>query len=205
MDLSSKIASRLSSNAWYHATTLDGFHNILEKGVLADFNRGRELDFGYGFYLTEKAKMAENYIARLPVEPGNRVIMEFEFTPISWFEGDEIQTEVFDAFDERFAEFVFCNRECGASGEQAHAFDAVYGGMSDSKPTLLLAGYRAGEVSREEVIQSLQKGTSMKQLSLHNQNLCDTIKLVRAYCYDPETNAREELDIHERKHEAVHC
>ncbi len=177
----------------------------MEKGVLADYNKGGELDFGYGFYLTEQAKLAESYIARLPIETGSRVIMEFECFPIDWFAGDEYRTEAFEAFDERFAEFVFSNREQGPTGEQVHSFDAIYGGMSDSKPTLLLAGYRAGEISREEVIKSLQKGTSMKQLSLHNQKLCDTIKLVRAYVYDPETETREELDIHERKHAAVHC
>ena len=37
----------------------------------------------------------------------------------------------------------------------------------------------------------------MKQLSLHNQNLCDIIILKEAYTIDTITNERKELNINE--------
>ena len=203
MSIPERIKNKLKGNSWYHGTTIEGFHSILEHGVLVDFNRGRELDFGYGFYLTPKDTMAEEYISRLPIEDQERVILEFSFSPLSWFESDDFSTEIFEAFDERFAEFVFDNRYNGKSGKQTHGFDVVYGGMSDSLPTKLLNEYRAGEITREEVIRRLQKGTSMKQLSLHAQYLCDKIELKRAYIYDPKTRTRKELNMDERKNETV--
>ena len=50
MELTDKIKRVLSSDKWYHATTIDNYNSIRQKGIIADFNRGKELDFGYGFY-----------------------------------------------------------------------------------------------------------------------------------------------------------
>lgn len=41
------------------------------------------------------------------------------------------------------------------------------------------------------------KATSMKQLSLHNQKLCDIIKLKVAYTIDKITGERKELNIND--------
>lgn len=204
LELPDKIIHILSADKWYHATTRSNFENILSKGVIADHNRFSELDFGYGFYLTTSEKLAESFISRLFSWQGNTdndppVIMEYKMSPLEWFTGDKYNTTVFPEFDDAFAEFVFKNRMNSATGEQLHNFDAIYGVMSDSVPTKLLLQYRAGEITREEVIQGLKKGNSMKQISLHSQDLCDIIKLERAYQYDPDTKERKELDIHERK------
>ena len=53
--------------------------------------------------------------------------------------------------------------------------------MSDSVPTLLIQKYKNKEITKEAVIDLLKKSTSNKQLSLHNQELCDKIKLTKAY------------------------
>lgn len=37
----------------------------------------------------------------------------------------------------------------------------------------------------------------MKQISLHNQKLCDIIKLKEAYTIDKTTSKRKELDIND--------
>lgn len=204
LELPDKIKRILSADKWYHATTRSNFENILSKGVIADHNRYSELDFGYGFYLTTSEKLAESFISRLFSWQENTnndplVIMEYKMTPLEWFVGDEYNTAIFPEFDDAFATFVFENRINSTTGEQLHNFDAIYGVMSDSVPTKLLLQYRAGEITREEVIQGLKKGNSMKQISLHNQDLCDIIELERAYQYDPNTKERKELDIHERK------
>lgn len=202
MDLPKKIANTLSSTKWYHATTKSNFKNILTHGVSVDFNRYGELDFGYGFYLTTTEKLAESYISRLfswkgecAIDPP--VIMEYEMSPIDWFTSDNYKTAVFPEFNDAFAEFVFKNRTHSSTGLQCHNYDAVYGVMSDSAPTTLLLKYRANELCQEDVLQGLKKGNSMKQISLHNQALCDIICLRRAYQYNPETQERTELSIYE--------
>ena len=204
MELSSKIRTTLSSCKWYHATTKSNFENLLKTGVIADYNRGSELDFGYGFYLTVSEEMAERYISRLfgSIQDGNSeplVIMEYEFLPIEWFLSDDYRSKVFPKFDDEFAEFVFMNRlECKTKKQQ-HEYDVIYGVMSDSVPTKLLLAFRAGEISKEEVLEGLKKSNSMKQICIHNQSLCDTISLSRAYEYDPKTNERKELALYERE------
>ena len=69
--------------------------------------------------------------------------------------------------------------------------------MSDSVPTQAILEYKMGAKTKEEVLECLKKPTSMKQLSLHNQNLCDIIKLKEAYTIDTATNERKELNINE--------
>ena len=54
MDINGKIIKYLSIDKWYHGTTLEGWKSICKLGVLANYNIGYELDFGYGFYLTSK-------------------------------------------------------------------------------------------------------------------------------------------------------
>lgn len=197
--MTDKLKKILSSDKWYHATTKQNYDNICQMGVVADFNRGKELDFGYGFYLTTSEKSAEGYLSRLYncLDSINEtlVIMEYTFQPLNWFLSDRYNTTTFENFDDAFAEFVFMNRlEC-KTNEQRHNYDVIYGVMSDSVPTQLLLRYRAGEIGKEDVLTGLKKGNSMKQLSIHNQALCDSIILSRAYEFNPKTQERKELDI----------
>lgn len=201
IELPQKIIKAISSTMWYHATTLESYHNIKKNGIIVNYNSGSELDFGYGFYLTTTAELAESYISRLykwregfddPL-----VIMEYEAVPLEWFQGSQYNGKVFPAFNDEFAEFVFYNRTENADGNHQHPYDVIYGVMSDSTPTALILQYEAGEITKDEVIKGLKKDNRMKQLSLHNQRLCDMIVLKRAYIYDPETNNRKELEKNE--------
>ena len=196
IDLSDKIKNILSGNKWYHATTKSNYENILDKGIIVDYNRKRELDFGYGFYLTTTEKLAESYITRLytnNISDDIPVILEYNFHPISWFLDEKYNCAVFASFDDEFAKFVFNNRLNYQNGILRHNYDAIYGVMSDSTPTVLMYNYRAGDIDFNSVIAALKKGNSMKQLSLHNQELCDSIILTRAYEYDVVTKGRKEL------------
>lgn len=201
MELPNKVIKALSSKKWYHATTLEGYNSIKERGVIVDYNCGTPLDFGYGFYLTTTAEFAESYISR--VFKWNKgfddslVIMEYEANPLDWFQGSEYRTKIFPAFDDDFAEFVFYNRTENIYGENQHSYDSIYGVMSDSSPITLIALYNAGEITKENVIDGLKKNNRMKQISLHSQELCDIIKLMGAYVYDPETGDRKELEKHD--------
>lgn len=197
--MTSKVYNALSSECWFHATTRSNFENILKSGILVDYNKGKELDFGYGFYLTTSEELAESYITRLfswQNEMGNGdnpVIMEYKFLPLNWFENPDFSTKVFPKFDDDFAEFVFSNRLNCNTEKQQHEYDVIYGVMSDSVPTKLLLGYRAGDIEKADVLEGLKKGNSMKQLSLHKQELCDSIVLNRAYEYNPNTQERKEI------------
>ena len=206
--LSTKQKKILSAGTWYHATRYRDYLSLKEKGIIVDHNAGSSLDFGYGFYLTLSEKMAEDYIARLvtwdkehPVIEIEKdympVIIEYTLTPIEWFLGEQYNTALFPSYDDNFAEFVLLNRVNGETFIQQHNYDAIYGVMSDSLPTKLIHNYLLGEISREDVISGLKKGTSMKQLSLHNQELCNMLTMNRAYLYNPVTNGRKELDIYE--------
>lgn len=65
-----------------------------------------------------------------------------------------------------------------------HNYDFIIGVMSDSNPQKLIFSYRKGEITDEEVVEGLQKFTSMEQLSLHNQEICDILKVKRVVRID---------------------
>lgn len=202
-EITGKLQRTLSAENWYHATTFSNYKNILATGVKADYNIGSELDFGYGFYLTTTENLAESYIARLQTWNNDSdvadmpVIMEYKINPLEIFNDANFNSMMFPKFDCDFAEFVFKNRINCNTKKQQHSYDIIYGVMSDSKPTKLLLSYRVGDITKDEVIAELQKDNRMKQLSLHNQGLCDKLILSRAYLFNPETEERKELNIHE--------
>ncbi len=123
------------------------------------------------------------------------MILEFELNPLPWFEEDISNTRILNRYDDDFAIFVFENRTENMAGSNQHDYDVLYGVMSDSVPTLEIQHYKTGIKNREEVIASLKKQTSMKQLSLHNQDICDKIKLKEAYILDKATRERKELNV----------
>ena len=201
MELPNKVIKALSAHKWYHATTKKNYESIRQHGVIADFNIGKELDFGYGFYLTTTSEKAENYLSRMADIYGEEplAVMEFCFCPMDWIESGQYKMRYFEHYDSEFAEFVFMNRTMAQSHQQQHEFDFIYGVMSDSVPTQLLIQYRAGDIDKAAVLDGLQRSNSMKQLSIHNQNLCNLIVLSGAYEFNPRTNERKELEINERE------
>ena len=63
--MNSKIRKYLSNDKWYHGTTLYNAKKIIDNGIIVDYNKGNELDFGYGFYLTPKKEQAESFITKI--------------------------------------------------------------------------------------------------------------------------------------------
>lgn len=179
--IAGKVRRVLSQNMWYHGTIFSHWGSFCENGVVADINKDTSdaLDFGYGFYLAPSRERAEHYIISMMdnstfyLAEDQPMILGFEFNPIEWFEGEEYQTKIFGKFDDE------------------------YGVMSDSVPTIAIQEYKMGIKTKEEVLECLKKSTSMKQISLHNQNLCDIIILKEAYIIDKETGERKELNIDE--------
>jgi hypothetical protein len=211
--MSNKVEKYLKINKWYHATTLSGWKEICKYKIQVSYNIGNELDFGYGFYLTPKVDQAEKFIKRMievpeenllseidllyPTEsnPDDKiaVIVEFNIVPYDWYIDESLEHKILSKYDDEFAEFVFFNRTENADGLNQHNFDFMFGVMSDSNPNKEIKRFRNGIIGKDDVIESFKMSTSSKQLSIHNQKLCDIIKPCRAFIID----TGKELDIND--------
>lgn len=186
----------LEQKTWFHGTTLSAWKELCNKKVKVDYNIGTELDFGYGFYLAPKEKQAAGYITRMlpymeALDEDDRIPVVIEFELDLSKLNEKYRHTKFLHFDEEFARFVFENRT--HPQERIHNYDFIIGVMSDSNPQKLIFSYRKGEITDEEVVEGLQKFTSMEQLSLHNQEICDILKVKRVVRID---NGKE-LDANE--------
>jgi len=202
MEIQGKVRKYLNNTKWYHATTLDNWDSICTQGILVDFNKDTSdaLDFGYGFYLTPTQERAESYITNLLkagvlAEDKTPIILEFELNVLELFEDNTYNAKILNAYDDEFAIFIFENRTENKRGICQHDFDIIFGVMSDRIPMQVIADYKMNKITKDEAIELLKKPTSMKQLSLHNQDICDIMQLNKAYMLDNETSERRELNI----------
>lgn len=181
----------LKQKSWFHGTTLSEWARIRKYKVRCDFNEGSELDFGYGFYLTPTFKQAASYINRtLPYRDDydEPIVIEFELCLNDII--NDYKHTVFLHFDEEFAKFVI---QCRSHPmEKTHDYDFILGVMTDSNPKQLFNDYRHHNISFDEVLNGLMKWNSMEQLSLHNQDLCDILRVKKV----TKINTGEELDFY---------
>lgn len=188
--ISVKELNRLNHDLWYHGTTIEDAENIRQKGVFANYNIGKPLDFGPGFYLTDTYQHASSYISKLPiVSPSGKLearekwaIIEFKFNPyeILFSQFGQYKYCNFPTHNNDFAKFVFGNRTKNRN-EAPHHYDLIWGVMSDSIPDQVILDYKNGIISYEEAIKKFQKSNSMKQLFLSNQKLCDMLMINNIY------------------------
>ena len=171
------IQKYLNQSFWFHATTESSLQSILENGVIASYNQGLPCDFGYGFYLTPTLKQAYSYITRnfkySNLKKEKLIIIKFEFNISHHLEKSNFK--VFPHYNQDFAEFVLTNRLY--PNTQMHNHDMTLGVMSDQVPTKVLNEYINGIKTKGEVINAFMKWTSMEQLCLHSQTLCDKLLL----------------------------
>lgn len=78
-----------------------------------------------------------------------------------------------------FAEFVVLNRE--NPDKIQHDFDFIFGVQTDDNPVQSLAMFHRGKITKEELLEEFRKPYSFKQLSIHNQSFCDTMKKLKVY------------------------
>ena len=75
---------------------------------------------------------------------------------------------------EDFAKFILLNRL--RPNDKIHDFDLVYGVMSDSNPNILVPKVKRGNLTEAEFIKKIMEKTiSTRQLSVHNQSICDNL------------------------------
>lgn len=202
LELTTKQRRQLQKKKWYHAT-LERHLESLKKGIRADYNTGRELDFGAGFYITSDFEQACKYINAQVSALNNGLGSEQTFLETSKEVGIVLEfyienfEEIFtsseycchyfakhkqseDGID--FAEFVFENRIHTEIPQ--HQFDFIYGVQTDDNPTQVIVQYEAGELSKQEVLENFRQPYSFKQLSIHNQEFCDIMKIDKVYLSD---------------------
>lgn len=192
---------------------MSGWKNICNIGVKVDYNKGNELDFGYGFYLTPNQNQAERFIKNVikytsddflkevehfyPIKDDTDsktpIVIEFELKPITYFEQDEYSSWILNAYDDDFANFVFQNRTENVNRENHHHYDIIFGVMSDSNPIIDIQKYRNNKITKEEVLERFKKHTSNKQLSIHKQEICDILNVNKVL----NLESGEELDFYD--------
>lgn len=199
----SKRKRILQGTSWFHGTTIDELDSI-KKGICAKHNirTAHETDFGYGFYLKSSYEEAAKYIYELQEcteSLGNTqldcIVCEFFIKPLDYFESSKYNAKLLCKYDDEFANIVFDNRCNNVSGVQQHEYDIIYGVESDSVPTKEMLNYRLGNSTKEQVIEAFKKSTSMKQLSIHNQEICDMLILKAVYSFDNPYGERRELKL----------
>lgn len=168
----------LHHDIWYHATSEVYFKRILEKGIIADCNKGSELDFGFGFYLTPSLEWVKKYAQGF----NNPRIIEFHFEPIHLLNGSDNYC-FWENLNDSFADFVFDNRMNfqNTSSLCVHNYLLVGGVMSDGQQVTDFIEYRKGEISKEELYRRLCIPKEDWQLMIHDQELCNAIKPCSAF------------------------
>ncbi len=212
-----KVLKYLKQDKWYHGTSLAGWKEICDKSVLVEHNRGTELDFGYGFYLTPKQEQAEKFITNIikyrtqdemkniPFIDSSKdatddeiaVVIEFIFEPIIYFEDQSYNFGVYNAYNDEFAEFVFKN-SLEPLSEDHQNYDMIFGVMSDSNPIVAINRYKNKGIGKNEVLEEFKKSTSFKQLSIHNQKICDILVVNKAYII--ENGEELKIDDYNKRH-----
>lgn len=198
--LKEKYKKKLRNSSWYHGTSLAALKSLESKGPLADYNKGKELDFGHGFYLAPDLEMAKRYIEymissmkemedQFPFsdEDLTPIVIEYNLSdPIveDYFKDPSYKTISFPNYSEDFARFILHNRL--HPNESIHNFDLIYGVMSDSNPNILVPQVKRENLSEEEFVEQItKKTTSTRQLSIHNQSICDKL-IMKAIHYVKE-------------------
>ena len=136
-----------------------------------DLNRSRNrVDFGKGFYLTDKFGTARDWAIRKAELEGGGLPTVLCY---------ELGFGIFELFGLRFAnapglewlEFICSNRRTGPSGngqkEPRHDFNWVTGPIADDKVVDVVAEYMRKDINAEAAIRRLRALPLTYQLSLH--------------------------------------
>lgn len=172
-----------SHTQWFHGTHLEWGQKIIEQGVNAKFNKGSELDFGYGFYLTPNWEWAKEYAKRtinLASKDKTRIpcVLEFELNLKDFPTKKHL---FFRELDVAFADFVFQNRFYSKASEKQHQYDYVGGPMSDGKPIEDFYQFRCNKISKQVLYERILRPREDWQLLLRSQEICDSLVLKNVY------------------------
>ena len=75
----------------------------------------------------------------------------------------------------RERKFVLKNWTENVNNENPHGYDIIWGVMSDSVPDKIASDYETGRISYSEAVKMFMKSTSMKQLYIGNNSICESL------------------------------
>lgn len=81
----------------------------------------------------------------------------------------------FPKYNEEFGKFVLKNWTENVNNEKPHGYDIIWGVMSDSVPDKIASDYETGRISYSEAVKMFMKSTSMKQLYIGNNSICESL------------------------------
>ena len=148
---------------FFHGTTV-----LIER---IDLNRGRNrVDFGKGFYLTDKFDTARDWaIRKVELEgEGTPTVLNYEIDPdVFLLHGSRFSTTP----DIEWLEFICSNRRFdharSAGKEPRHDYCWLAGPIADDKVVDVVAEYMRKEITAEAAVRRLCALPQTYQLSLH--------------------------------------
>ncbi len=167
----------------YHGTSIVAWESIHASKVLADINKGTELDFGKGFYASypkdydyarkHALKTTKDALGRRNLKR-NAVVIAFEIDERLF-----VNKKEFGEKDKEFKDFVFDTRlNCKTENIP---FDVVEGPMADGFVDYIMSLYK---LFRFDFIKRFVKAmyglpfNRHKQIVLKTQELCDQIHIL---------------------------
>ena len=148
-------------------------------------NVGRKnLDFGNGFYLTDREEQAVSWVSR-PINNGKRqFVNEYEFDLRAAI-NEGFRHLRFDTYDLNWLNFVVTNRK---GGNEWAKYDIIEGGIANDRVFNTIELYSDGLISAQEALQRLIYEKTNNQICILNQTVVDRhLRFIQANEFSHDT------------------
>lgn len=155
----------------YHGSTLVVEHPLAKAGR-------PQLDFGWGFYVTDIQSQAETWAERM-----SRIKEEKGVVNVYDLDMDKVKASFcffcFEQYDESWLRFIVSNRMGGRDYEN---FDVVEGGVANDRVIDTVEAYMSNLMPLDLALRELSKHKPNNQLCITNQKVIDEcLSFVESY------------------------
>lgn len=156
------------------------FHGATELVRFPQVSIGRDnLDFGKGFYVTDRQEQAERWAISLSFRrPGSQPILNLYELDMERLKGNGYRYRCFDGYSTEWLDFVVESRR---GGQPWIEYDIIEGGVANDRVFDTIENYLAGQISKETALGRLRYEAPNNQLCLLNQQLVDECLSFQAY------------------------
>lgn len=145
------------------------YHGSTKKVTKPDVQYSRDrLDFGKGFYLTDRKAQAESWAERYQKAgmPGVINVYEFSFEQVK----KKFKVKEFEEYNEEWLEFIMNNRQGKCA---VYEYDVITGGIANDKVFNTIELYEDGLISKEEALGKLRYHKPNWQMCIRNQQILE--------------------------------
>lgn len=132
------------------------------------FHSRDKLDFGKGFYLTDRKEQAASWVERYKKAGMPGVVNYYEF-PFEQVE-EKFAVKKFEEYNREWLDFVIHNRQ---GKENDRQLDVITGGIANDKVFTTVELYEEGLISAEEALGRLRYHKPNWQICVRNQQILD--------------------------------